>query len=294
MKISVLFILAFFLSLPAIAQQQEKLWQKEKELLEYEKKEDYKGPDDWYGSYPSDMKDEDIFSGNSGGSGGNYGSGGSGLQYSPQQIQRDRDKRYSGFERGGGNGTLPYDPEVKRPDPIEVPDIDAPDVDIDVPDIDIDPPMIPAIVWKVLLFIIVFAALIYLAYIIMKNRRPSNKKVAIDVEDEWNPTVITKTELELKLEEAALRGDYRECVRIYFTFILKELINKGWIRWKKEKTNFDYVLEMRGKPEAIGFMQAVRIYDLVWYGEYRIDEEIYELLRPELENYYKSLNPKND
>lgn len=294
MKNSILHIGMFLLALFANGQEQEKVWQKEKELLKYEKQDKYKGPDDWYGSYPSDMKDEEIFSGNSGSgsSGGTYGGGS--IQYTPQQIQRDRDKRLNGFERGGGSGTLPYDPEVKRPDPIEVPDIDAPDIDIPTPDIDIDPPMIPAIVWKVLLFIIIFIALIYIAYLIMKNRRPSNKKVLIDVEDEWNPTLITKTELELKLEEAAARGDYRECVRIYFTFILKELITKGWIRWKKEKTNHDYVLEMSGKKESIGFMQAVRIYDLIWYGEYQIDEEIYELLRPELEAYYKSLEPANE
>lgn len=287
---SIFFTLTCFLF---YAQDEDKVWEKEKDLLKYEKKEKYKGPNDWYGSYPSNMDEEDIFSGNSSGSsGGTYGGGR--IQYNPQQLQRDRDKRYNGFERGGGDGTLPYDPEVKRPDPIDVPDVDAPDIDIPTPDIDIDPPMIPAIVWKILLFIVIFAALVYIAYIIVKNRRPSDKKVLIDVEDDWNPEVITKTELELKLEEAAMRGDYRECVRIYFTFILKELITKGWIRWKKEKTNHDYVLELAGKPESFGFIQAVRIYDLVWYGEYQIDEEVYELLRPELENYYKSLNPKDE
>lgn len=275
------------------AQDKDKVWQKEKELLKYEKKEKYKGPNDWYGSYPSDMKDEDIFSGgSSGGSGGTYGGGR--IQYSPQQLQRDRDKRYNGFERGGGDGTLPYDPEVQRPDPIEVPDIDAPDIDIPTPDIDIDPPTIPFVVWKILLFIIIFIALVYIAYLIVKNRRPANKKLSIDVEDDWNPELITKTELELKLEEAMERGDYRECVRIYFTFILKELIRKGWIRWKKEKTNHDYLLELSGKSQALGFIQVVRIYDLVWYGEYQIDSEMFELLKPELENYYRSLDPTNE
>ncbi len=284
---SILFILSCFL---LQAQDQDKVWEKEKELLKYEKKDKYEGPNDWYGSYPSDMKDQNPYGG--GNSGGTYGGGR--IQYNPQQLQRDRDKRYNGFERGGGDGTLPYDPAVKRPDPIVVPDVDAPDIDVPTPDIDIDPPTIPAIVWKILLFIIIFAALVYIAYIIVKNRRPSDKKVLVDVEDDWNPEVITKTELELKLEEAAMRGDYRECVRIYFTFILKELITKGWIRWKKEKTNHDYVLELAGKPESFGFIQAVRIYDLVWYGEYQIDEEVYELLRPELENYYKSLDPKDE
>lgn len=293
-----LFYIVLFLTAFSFAQEEkkERVWKNEKEYLKYQKGKKYKGPEEWYGAYPTDMKDEDFFGSGSGSgsSGGTYGSGSSGgrqIQYSPQQIQRDRDQRYQGFDRGGGKGNLKFDPRVERPDPIEVPDVDAPDIDIPTPDIDIDAPSINPMFWKVLLFIIIFIAVIWILYLIVRNRKPSNKKVAIDVENDWNPEVISKTELELRLEAAMADEDYRECVRIYFTFILKELIRKGWIRWKKEKTNHHYVLEMRGRPEFQGFTQSVRIYDLVWYGEYNIDEDIYELLRPELEAYYKSLDP---
>lgn len=116
----------------------------------------------------------------------------------------------------------------------------------------------------------------------------------MDVENDWNPEVISKTELELRLEEAVEREDYRECVRIYFTFILKELIRKGWINWKKEKTNYHYVLEMHKRENAAHFNECVRIYDLVWYGDYNIDQDIFGLLQPSFENYYKSLDPVNE
>lgn len=274
------------------------VWQAEKEYLRYQKGEKYKGPNDWYGSAPSDMKDDEYIPNN----GGNYnpyngtsGSGsGNGIQYSPQQIQKDRQKRYQGFDRGGGKGNLKFDPKVERPDPIEIPDVDAPDVDLPDIDLDLDAPSISPAFWKILLFIFIFVAVLFLAYLIIKNRKPANKKVIVDVENDWNPEVISKTELELKLEAAEARGDYRECVRIYFTFILKELIRKGWIRWKKEKTNHHYVMEMSGRPNVFAFMESVRIYDLIWYGEYQIDEDIYELLRPELESYYKSLDPVDE
>lgn len=264
-------------------------WEKEKDYLEYRKKDKYKGPDDWYGSYPASMKEDDDYYGSGNNGNGTYNPG---IQYNPQQIQRDRQKRFQGYDKGGGDGNVPFDPEVEKPDPIEIPDIDAPDVD--VPDIDVDPPTIPPVVWKVLLFIIIAAVLLIIAYQVMKNRKPANKKVVVDVENDWNPEVISKTELELKLEAAEAEGDYRECIRIYFTFILKELINKGWIIWKKEKTNHHYVLEMHKKPNASRFNECVRIYDLVWYGEYHIDQEIYELLKPSLESYYKSLEPARE
>lgn len=279
-------LLLFCLNLYA-QQDKEKVWQSEKDYLKYRKTKDYKGPDDWYGSYPTDMKDEDSYQGYGGYSHGSGGHGG--IQYSPQQIQKDRE-RYKGFDRGGGQGTLKHDPKVERPDPITVPDVSPPDVSAP----DIDAPTIPTGVWRFLLFLLIFAALLIIAYLVFKNRKPANKKILVDVENEWNPEVITKTELELRLEEATEREDYRECVRIYFTFILKELIRKNWIRWKKEKTNHQYVVEMSRRPNALQFMECVRIYDLVWYGEYHIDGEIYELLRPHLESYYKSLNPVDE
>ena len=290
-----LHIIVFLISGSIFAQEKDakaKTWESEKDYLEYRKSTKYDGPDDWYGSYPADMdRDDGYYNGSSSSS----GSSGSGIQYSPQQIQRDRQKRYSGFDRGGSKGDLKFDPEVERPDPIEIPefDVDPPDIDIDPPDIDIDPPNLDWL-WKLLLFILIAAAILVIFYLIFKNRKPANKKVLVDVENDWNPEVISKTELELRLDDAMEKNDYRECVRIYFTFILKELIRKSWIKWKKEKTNHHYVMEMAGKPNQRAFMECVRIYDLVWYGEYQIDEEIFDMLQPILKEYYQSLDPKDE
>ncbi|MDX2360684.1 MAG: hypothetical protein QNK23_07745 [Crocinitomicaceae bacterium] len=288
-----------FIVFPLLATAQVKddkveIWESEKDYLEYRKGEKYKGPDDWYGSYPATM-DEDITStyGTSTPSGSGYTP--SGIQYSPQQLQQDREVN-RGFNRGGsGNGDLPSDPEVDVPEPLDLPDIDAPD--IDAPDIDIDPPKIPTSFWNVLLFILIFAVLVIVVWLIVRNRKPSNAALvvdSIDVENNWNPIVITKTELELKLEEALLNENYREGIRVYFTFILKELIRKRWIQWRREKTNYHYVLEMHKQPGSHQFNECVRIYDLVWYGEYKIDKDIYELLKPTLEQYYKSLEPLDE
>jgi hypothetical protein len=275
-------------------EKKETKWDTERKKLKYKKEADYKGPEDWYGADPTSLKDR-YGSGSSSGSGSTpsgYGSGGT--RYSPQQIQRDRQKRYGGYERGGGEGTLKSDPKVKRPAPPNSPnspDVNPPDIDYDAPDV--NPPAIGTSFWKVLLYLLIIAAVVVIIYYVMKRYTPPVKPV-VNIESEWNPEVISKTELELKLETAMYNEDYRECVRIYFTFILKELIRKGWIRWKKEKTNHHYVMELAGKTGVLSFMECVRIYDLVWYGDYNIDLEIFEMLKPTLENYYKSLDPADD
>ncbi|NVK65883.1 MAG: hypothetical protein HWE22_14915 [Flavobacteriales bacterium] len=277
-----LYILLVMLPITLNAQDDKaKTWETEREFLKYEKKDGYKGPTDWYGSTPAEMQDES-----------NYNSGGSssrqGIRYVPQRVRRDRNRR-RGYNSGGGSGTLPSDPKVQPPPPVQF-DIDPPDMNAP----DIDPPSISSSFWKVLLFILIAALVVTILYFIFKNAKPVDRKIIVDVEDDWNPEVITKTELELRLEAAMQREDYRECVRIYFTFILKELIRKSWIVWRKEKTNHHYVMEMAGKPNQLMFMECVRIYDLVWYGEYEIDQEIFEMLRPTLQDYYKSLDPVNE
>lgn len=285
----VLHIIFLLLPLSFFAQKnaKEKIWSSEKEYLEYKKKNKYEGPEDWYGASSSDIEDNDDYITNSSSSSQRR------LQYNPNQLDQDRRKRNIGYDQGGG--TVDFDPKVERPDPIELPDIDPPDIDppdIDLPDVNL--PSISENFWKMLLFILVFVAVFVIVYLIIKNKKPADKKVIVDIEDDWNPEVVTKTQLEIRLEEAQEREDYRECIRLYFTFILKELIRKTWINWKKEKTNHHYIAEMSGRKEAHGFMECVRIYDLVWYGDYDINKEVYELLVPNLSGFYKSLDPVSE
>ena len=51
---------------------------------------------------------------------------------------------------------------------------------------------------------------------------------------------------------------------------------------------------MQHRTNAMSFHECVRIYDIVWYGDYNIDNDIYELLKPTLEEYYQSLDPVNE
>lgn len=251
----------------------------------YEKNKKFKGPDDWNASYPSDLSDyyydSEHFEQNEP------------LEYivSTEDLNESRVKRY-GSEYSNGAIKKP-NPGIIPPNPVELPDIDLPDIDlpdINLPDIDL-----PSIgtweFWKTVLLIITIGILLFILYLILKKIKPSDSKISVDIEDEWNPTVVTKSELELKLEKAIMSNNFRECVRIHFMFILKELITSNAIDWKPEKTNYDYLTEVRKSKGYDSFEECVRIYDLVWYGDYEIALQDYNRLKPTLENYYQSLNP---
>lgn len=149
---------------------------------------------------------------------------------------------------------------------------------------------IPSGLGTILAFIIIplFALLIFYLFFKAPIEKKS-KSISKDLES-MIPTEIPKTELELLLDEALDKEDYREAIRIYFIFIIRGLIVKDWIVWEKEKTNFSYLAEMRNKPYASEFESTVSVYEIVWYGERKLTKEEYYALEPRFKNLVKNLD----
>lgn len=137
-------------------------------------------------------------------------------------------------------------------------------------------------------------ALIFLIYYLFVNaerRGPKIKGEEINFE-ETNPTEIPLTELERLLQEALARKDYRGAVRIYFIFIVRDLAQKKWISWEKEKTNFHYLNEMVGKKEYDDFNISVSYFEIIWYGKREIDAEKFEQVKPKFTRFLDKLGVK--
>ena len=146
---------------------------------------------------------------------------------------------------------------------------------------------------SILLYTALALFLGFIIYILFVNTTISEEgKKFKEIELEKAPIEITKTELELMLEKALLNDDYRLAVRIYFIFILKDLSEKNWIVWKKEKTNISYLMEMRGKKQYESFNESVSIFELVWYGNYTITNNDYDSIEPKFKNLLKELAQK--
>ncbi|MDP9958260.1 DUF4129 domain-containing protein [Chryseobacterium lathyri] len=100
-----------------------------------------------------------------------------------------------------------------------------------------------------------------------------NKKTEIKAEElHENIHEINFPESILKFER---EGDYRSSVRYQFLFILKKLSDKKQISWNPEKTNKDYVMELKAEHLKNEFSRLSYIFDYVWYGEFPIDEQAY-------------------
>jgi hypothetical protein len=128
------------------------------------------------------------------------------------------------------------------------------------------------------IFIVALAVLIFYLFL---NAPKDGKSVGAPIEiEEVNPTEIPISELQRLLQEALSKGDYRGAVRIYFIFIIRDLAQKKWINWEKEKTNFHYLREMSGKAEFDDFNRSVSYFEIIWYGKREIDAGKFEEVKP--------------
>lgn len=148
--------------------------------------------------------------------------------------------------------------------------------------------------FQVLLIIGVAALFIFILYkVLTDNSRKARKKVkdtGEDEDDKQEQVELPKSELELLLEKALRENNYREAVRIYFIFVIKELKEKNWITWEKKKTNQYYLLEMRERTQYVPFSKSVMLFDVVWYGKRELTSEEYDQVEPFFKELLKSIN----
>jgi hypothetical protein len=67
-------------------------------------------------------------------------------------------------------------------------------------------------------------------------------------------------------------GDYRLAVRYYYLWVLKKLSAREIIDWHWDKTNSDYLYEIKNDALKKDFEYLSYVYDYSWYGDFPVDE----------------------
>ncbi|MFP4543519.1 MAG: DUF4129 domain-containing protein [Candidatus Kapaibacterium sp.] len=145
-------------------------------------------------------------------------------------------------------------------------------------------------VWDILGLMVVIAVIILIIYLIasgkvpwiLKHKElPGGKTIAGDIQD------IKKTNLNSLLKQALEEQNYREAVRYRFLIVLKQLNQDGHIEWMPDKTNTEYLKEIKDPALKDSFGKICYVFEHVWYGGFSVSGEIYlridrELQLPEL------------
>ena len=130
-----------------------------------------------------------------------------------------------------------------------------------------------------------FVLYILISYFISKDGNfifRKNKKT-ISIEDEEIIENIHEIDFREKLMNAEKNKDFRLAIRYQFLNVLKKLSDKKQIDWNVEKTNHDYLKELQTESSKNNFAELLYIFEYVWYGEFNINEEIYQPLKNKFE-----------
>lgn len=130
---------------------------------------------------------------------------------------------------------------------------------------------------QIALIAIVVAALIALTLqIILRSASGSGKVRLSDIHTEEIDELFTdRKNVEQMYREALKNHDYRLALRYFYILLLQELSERKLIVLQRDKTNHQYLQELRHN-ELFGELASVTyLFEAVWFGEKRIDAGLF-------------------
>lgn len=96
------------------------------------------------------------------------------------------------------------------------------------------------------------------------------------------------TAFDYLIAEAVQNKHYRLAIRLYYLWLLQRLQEQEKITWAPEKTNADYLYELKDTQDKEQFTYLSYLYNTIWYGEYEITAEEFSKAK---KSFDTKLNP---
>lgn len=104
------------------------------------------------------------------------------------------------------------------------------------------------------------------------HQAQKNKNLVALSEEE---NIIKNENIQELISKAFANKNYRLAIRFYYLYILKLMSQKELITWELQKTNDDYLQEIKETTLKKPFTKITNLYDYIWYGDFPIDEDGY-------------------
>ena len=154
------------------------------------------------------------------------------------------------------------------------------------------PQSINAVVWIMrVLAVLVVIFVIYLIVRAIMNKegqwifgKSAGKKLITADEIERN---IEAADFSKLIRETLASGDKRLAVRYYYLWVLQQFSKRGIIKWDIEKTNSDYLYEIKSEADKKEFAYLSYLFNYIWYGDFEVDEPTFDKAISAFENTIK-------
>jgi len=135
---------------------------------------------------------------------------------------------------------------------------------------------------KILSGLVVLVAIYFIIRLLMNHKgrwffQKKNESIPIDINNVEQ--LIQSADFEQLIFETEKQGNTRQSIRLYYLWLLKDLKEKELIVWLPEKTNADYLAELKKESLRKQFSYLSYLYNYIWYGEFSITDEDYVVAR---------------
>ncbi len=103
-------------------------------------------------------------------------------------------------------------------------------------------------------------------------------KITTDDDDIFTENIFD-INYENEIDKAIAGKDFRLATRLLYLQLLKQLTQKGLIKYKQESTNSDYVLQLAQTAYYKDFFRLTRSFEYTWYGQFLITEQTFLTIR---------------
>lgn len=100
----------------------------------------------------------------------------------------------------------------------------------------------------------------------------SSKKGVFIGDDE---EIINNHDIQTLIDQALIDKNYRLAVRYYYLLTLQKLSGKELINWQAQKTNHEYIYEIKNSNLRQQFGKLTDVYDYIWYGNFEVDDSAF-------------------
>jgi len=148
---------------------------------------------------------------------------------------------------------------------------------------------VKTLLWLVIIGGFAFAIIMFLSD---SNIRLFRKKINVFADEKQDKETEDIFEINYRdrIDKAVREGNYRLAVRLMFLQMLKTMSGRNIIQYKQDRTNFDYLLQLRDKKHYHDFFRLTRNYEYTWYGNFPVNDEAWQLIKNDFEKFNNTIS----
>lgn len=118
------------------------------------------------------------------------------------------------------------------------------------------------------------------------KRKSAASNAGAEVEEE---VITNESDFDALIRLALQNANYRQAVRYQYLRTLHTLAGKNFLILAPDKTNFQYVSEISNRSYQNDFASLTLSYEYVWYGEFNIEQGLYQKIETSFINFNQKL-----